>query len=85
MSAIGGNRAVEGCGGSLDGRDGRHRNPTNGRRDKSTAVGRGACGWLDWIFLSAPACALLALDTITLTKTIFAAPSAGIFTGARSR
>lgn len=30
MSAIGGNRAVEGCGGSLDGSDGRHRNPTNG-------------------------------------------------------
>ena len=52
-----------------------------GRRDKSTAVGRGACGWVEWIFLSAPACALLALDTITLTKTIFAAPSAGIFTG----
>ena len=85
MSAIGGNRAVEGCGGGLDGSDGRHRNPTNGRRDKSTAVGRGACGWLDWSFLSAPACALLALDTKTITKTIFPAPSAGIFTGAGPR
>jgi len=30
------------------------------RRDKSTAIDRGACGWLDWLFLSAPAHTLLA-------------------------
>ena len=85
MSTIGGNRAVEACGGSLDGSGGRHRNPTKGRRDKSTAVGRSACGWVEWIFLSAPACALLALDTITLAKTILGPPSPAIFTKARPR
>jgi hypothetical protein len=29
------------------------RQPTNRRPDKSTAVGRGACGWLYWVFSAA--------------------------------
>lgn len=58
---------------------------THGRRDKSTAVGRGACDWLDWIFLSAPAHALLPLNTKSPRKSTVAAPSVGIFTGARPR
>ena len=60
-------------------------NTTNGRRDKSTAVGRGACGWLDWIFLSAPAHALLPLNTKSLRNSTVAAPSVGIFTRAGPR
>ena len=82
MSPLGDDHALEGCGGGLRVVEGRHSNPTHGRRDKSTAVGRGACGWLDWSSLSAPAYTLLALDTKTLTKTNFAAPSADIFAGA---
>jgi hypothetical protein len=39
MSAIGGHRAVEGCGGSLCVRDSQHRNPTNGRQGKRPALG----------------------------------------------
>ena len=39
MSAIGGRRAVEGCGGDLCVRDGQHRNPTNGRQGKRPASG----------------------------------------------
>ncbi len=39
MSAIGGNRAVEGCGGGLRVRDSQHRNPTNGRQGKRPALG----------------------------------------------
>src|ERR1700676_4100750 len=45
------------------------------RRDKSTAIGRGACGWLDWVFLSAPAHALLPLDVKILRKSTVTAPS----------
>jgi hypothetical protein len=37
MSAIGGHRAVEGCGGKLGGRNGQHRNPTHGRQGKRPA------------------------------------------------
>ena len=43
-------------------------NLTIGGQDKSTAVGRDACGWLDWNFLSAPTSALLALDVKILRK-----------------
>lgn len=32
---------------------GEPRQPTNRRPDKSTAVGRGACGWLYWVFSAA--------------------------------
>jgi len=39
MSAIGGQRAVEGCGGGLCVRDSQHRNPTNGRQGKRPASG----------------------------------------------
>lgn len=39
MSAIGGHRAVEGCGGGLWVRDSQHRNPTNGRQGKRPAFG----------------------------------------------
>ena len=39
MIAIGGNRAVEGCGGGLCGSDRQHRNPTNGRQGKRPAFG----------------------------------------------
>ena len=39
MSAIGGHRAVEGCGGGLCVRDSQHRNPTNGRQGKRPAFG----------------------------------------------
>ena len=85
MSEIGLHRSLAGFRARLSVGQGVQGNPTNRRRDKSTAVGRGACGWLDWIFLSAPACALLALDTITLTKTILGPPSAAIFTGAGTR
>jgi hypothetical protein len=60
-------------------------NTTTGRRDKSTAVGRGACGWLDWIFLSAPTHALPPLNTKSLRNSTVAAPSADIFTRAGPR
>jgi hypothetical protein len=49
--------------------------PTDGRRDKSTAVGRGACGWLDWILLSAPAHSLPALSSETTMISMLTAPS----------
>jgi hypothetical protein len=49
--------------------------PILGRQDKSTAAGRGACTWLDWIFLSAPAHALLPLDVKILRKSTVTAPS----------
>jgi hypothetical protein len=39
MSAIGGHRAVEGCGGGLGVRDSQHRNPTHGRQGKRPAIG----------------------------------------------
>lgn len=39
MSAIGGHRAVEGCGGGLCSRDSQHRNPTHGRQGKRPAFG----------------------------------------------
>jgi hypothetical protein len=39
MNAVGGHRAVEGCGGGLCVRDSRHRNPTNGRQGKRPASG----------------------------------------------
>ena len=39
MSAIGGRRAVEGCGGGLGVRDSQHRNPTHGRQGKRPALG----------------------------------------------
>jgi len=39
MSAIGGDRAVEGCGGKLSVRNGQHRNPTHGRQGKRPAFG----------------------------------------------
>jgi hypothetical protein len=39
MSAIGGHRAVEGCGGNLGVRNGQHRNPTHGRQGKRPASG----------------------------------------------
>jgi hypothetical protein len=45
------------------------------RQDKSTAVGRGACGWLYWIFLSPPAHAPLPLDVKILGKSTVTAPS----------
>lgn len=85
MSPPGDDHALEGCGGGLRVVERRHRNPTHGRRDKSTAVGRGACVWLDWIFLSAPAHTLLPLNTKRLRKSTVAAPSVGIFGGAGPR
>lgn len=39
MNAIGGHRAVEGCGGGLSVRDRQHRNPTHGRQGKRPAFG----------------------------------------------
>ena len=39
MSAIGGHRAVEGCGGNLGVRNGQHRNPIHGRQGKRPALG----------------------------------------------
>jgi hypothetical protein len=39
MSALGGHRAVEGCGGGLCVRDSQHRNPTNARQGKRPASG----------------------------------------------
>ena len=32
---------------------GEQRQPANRRPDKSTAVGRGACGWFYWVFSAA--------------------------------
>ena len=49
--------------------------PILGRRDKSTAVGRGACGWLNWNFLSAPTSALLAHSSERPMVSLVAAPS----------
>jgi hypothetical protein len=80
MSAIGLPRSLAGFGTFLSVGEGVQGNTTNGRRDKSTAVGRGACGWLDWVFLSAPAHAPLALNRKSLRKSTGAAPSVGIFT-----
>ena len=85
MSEIGLPRCLAGIGVFLSVGQGVQGNTTNGRRDKSTAVGRGACGWLDWIFLSAPAHALLPLNTKTLGESTVAAPSVGIFTRAGPR
>ena len=85
MSEIGLHRSLAGFRARLSVGQGVQGNPTNRRRDKSTAVGRGACGWLDWIFLSAPTHALLPLNTKSLRKSTVAAPSAGIFTGAGPR
>jgi hypothetical protein len=85
MSEIGLHRSLAGFGARLGVDQGVQGNTTNGRRDKSTAVGRGACGWLDWIFLSASAHALLPLNTKSLRNSTVAAPSVGIFTGARPR
>jgi hypothetical protein len=85
MSEIGLHRSLAGFGAGLSVGQGVQGNTTNRRRDKSTAVGLGACGWFDWIFLSAPAHALLPLNTKTLRKSTVAAPSAGIFTGAGPR
>jgi hypothetical protein len=82
MSEIGLHRSLAGFGAFLSVGQGVQGNTTNRRRDKSTAVGRGACGWLDWLFLSAPAHALLPLNTKSLRKTTAAAPPAGIFTRA---
>jgi hypothetical protein len=39
MNAIGGHRAVEGCGGGLCVRGSQHRNPTNGWQGKRPAFG----------------------------------------------
>jgi hypothetical protein len=50
------------------------RNPTNGRQDRSTAIGWGACGWLYWRFLSTPARALLALSAISRAISRLQAP-----------
>ncbi len=85
MSGIGLHRSLAGFRTRLSVGQGVQGNTTNGRRDKSTAVGRGACGWLDWIFLSAPALTLLPLNTEKLKKSTVAAPSAGIFNGAGPR
>lgn len=85
MSAIGLPRSLAGFGAFLSVGQGGQGNTTNGRRDKSTAVGRGACGWLDWIFLSAPAHVLLPLNTKSLRKSHVTAPSVGIFSGAGPR
>jgi len=68
MSEIGLHRSLAGLGAFLSVGQGVQGNTTNRRRDKSTAVGRGACGWLDWIFLSAPAHALLPLNTKSLKR-----------------
>jgi len=47
MNAVGGHRAVEGCGGGLCVRDSRHRNPTNGRQGKRPAFGAAyVVGWI---------------------------------------
>ena len=53
MSEIGLHRSLAGFGAGLSVGQGVQGNTTNGRQDKSAAVGRGACGWSDWIFLSA--------------------------------
>lgn len=42
MSAIGGHRAVEGCGAGLCLTDGQHRNPTNGRGRQGKRPASGA-------------------------------------------
>jgi len=75
MSEIGLPRSLAGFGAFLSVGQGVQGNTTNRRRDKSTAVGRGAYGWLDWIFLSAPAHALLPLDVKILRKSTVTAPS----------
>ena len=85
MSEIGLHGSLAGFRARLSVGQGVQGNTTNRRRDKSTAVGRGACGWLDWIFLSAPAHALLPLNTKSRRKSTVAAPSADIFTGAGPR
>lgn len=85
MSEIGLHRSLTGFRTRLSVGQGVQGNTTNRRRDKSTAVGRGACSWLDWIFLSAPAHALLPLNTKSLRKSTVAAPSVSISTEAQPR
>jgi hypothetical protein len=47
MSAIGGLRAVEGCGSGLRVRDSQRRNPTHGRQGKRPAFGAAyVVGWI---------------------------------------
>jgi len=81
MSEIGLHGSLAGFRTRLSDGSGMQGDTHNGRRDKSTAGGRGACGWLDWIFLSAPAHALPPLNAKSLRKSTIAAPSAGTFTG----
>ncbi len=53
MSAIGNFRGLSWAIANSAVRQGEQRQPTNRRPDKSTAVGRGACGWLYWVFSAA--------------------------------
>ena len=53
MSAIGNFRGLSWTIANSAVRQGEPRQPTNRRPDKSTAVGRGACGWLYWVFSAA--------------------------------
>ena len=53
MSAIGNFRGLSWAIANSAVGQGEPRQPTNRRPDKSTAVGRGACGWLYWVFSAA--------------------------------
>jgi hypothetical protein len=85
MSQVGLLRSLASSGVRLSAGPGLHGKPANRRRDKSTAVGRHACGWSDWAFSSASTPALLALDVKSLTKTKSDAPSAPVSTEAGPR
>ena len=54
MSPLGDDHAMEGSGGGLRVVEGRHRNPTHGRQDKSAAAGRAhVVGWTGYFGKSA--------------------------------
>ena len=51
------------------------RQPTNRRPDKSTAVGRGACGWVYWVFSAALEMTLPSLSPETSMISTIREPS----------
>ena len=57
------------------GRPGEEGDTSEGRQDKSTAVGRGACGWLYWVFSAARQLVKAALLPKTLTISMVQEPS----------
>ena len=81
MIAIGGNRAVEGCGGGLCGSDRQHRNPTNGRQGKRPAFGAAHVVGKIEEFTNVTNYPLLALSANSSEISILRAPSVRFASG----